>query len=192
SPSTNILGRRPAGYIPTLVDFGVYVQRRDAFLRSLRGRAALFYGGIVGRLARLVIPDFEDVACLEPSEEILIAGTCISSGNGEGALWQESLTQDEINLICGVYMIETGTQAEGGQQLKYISWWPTPTAFWSSGLNTGWWNANCERWFVKRLQDIEKNLAKLHTYSEWKNKLRLSKAARKVGQNNDGLSAKYL
>ncbi|KAF8196626.1 hypothetical protein K438DRAFT_1492840, partial [Mycena galopus ATCC 62051] len=76
----------------------------------------------------------------------------------------EALTQDEINLICGVYSIETGTH-----QLKYISWWPTPTAFWSSGLNTGWWNTNCEQWFVKRLKEIERRSAKLHTYSEWKN-----------------------
>ncbi|KAJ7893485.1 hypothetical protein B0H13DRAFT_1565735, partial [Mycena leptocephala] len=75
---------------------------------------------------------------------------------------------DEINLICGVYIIETGTKAEDGQQLKFISWWPTPPAFWSSGLNTGWWNVNCERWFVKRLKEIEKNSAKLYTYAEWK------------------------
>ncbi|KAJ7876639.1 hypothetical protein B0H13DRAFT_1632076 [Mycena leptocephala] len=107
-PSTNTLGRRPAGYTPTLVDFGVYVQRRDAFLRSSRDRAALFHGGVVGRLARSVIPDFEDITCLDPSEDILKAGARVSSGNGERALWHEVLTQDEINLVCGVYTIETG------------------------------------------------------------------------------------
>ncbi|KAJ6532084.1 hypothetical protein B0H19DRAFT_876809, partial [Mycena capillaripes] len=79
-------------------------------------------------------------------------------------LLYEALTEDEIDLICGVYTVET----KDGQQVKYISWWPKPTAFWSSGLNTGWWNANCERWFVKRLKEIEKMSVKLHTYSEWK------------------------
>ncbi|KAJ7811506.1 hypothetical protein B0H13DRAFT_1666774 [Mycena leptocephala] len=108
-PSINTLGRRPASYKPTLVDFGVYVQRRDAFLRSPRGRAALFYGGIVGRLARLAIPDFQDIACLDPSEDILKAGACVLNGNGEEALWHEALTPAEINLICGVYSVETGT-----------------------------------------------------------------------------------
>ncbi|KAF7372585.1 hypothetical protein MVEN_00121300 [Mycena venus] len=108
-PSINTLGRRPADYKPTLVDFGVYVQRRDAFLRSPRGRTALFYGGIVGRLARLAIPDFEDIACLDPSEDILKAGARVFNGNEEEALWHEALTPDEINLICGVYSIETGT-----------------------------------------------------------------------------------
>ncbi|KAJ6529249.1 hypothetical protein B0H19DRAFT_866381, partial [Mycena capillaripes] len=55
----------------------------------------------------------------------------------------EILTEEEIDIICGVYVVETAD----GQQLKYISWWPTPLAFGSSGLSTGWWNANCERWF---------------------------------------------
>ncbi|KAF8200486.1 hypothetical protein K438DRAFT_1582735, partial [Mycena galopus ATCC 62051] len=180
------LGRRPAGYPPTLVDFGVYVQCRDTFLRSSRGRSALFYRGIVGRLARLVLSDFEDIACLSPSEDILDTGVRVSSG--EGALWHEVLTENEIDLICGVYTVETGT----GQQLKYISWWPRPSAFWSSGLNTGWWNANCERWFVKRLKEMKSTQVKLHTYSEWKSKLRFSTAARKVNAKNDELAAQYL
>jgi hypothetical protein len=92
------------------------------------------------------------------------------------------------NFIPG----QRSRKAEDGQQLKFISWWPTPTAFWSSGLNTGWWNANCERWFVKRLKEIEKKSAKLHTYAEWKNKIRFSNAARKVSLKNDEVSAQYL
>ncbi|KAJ7892502.1 hypothetical protein B0H14DRAFT_2335317 [Mycena olivaceomarginata] len=108
-PSINTLGRRPAGYKPTFVDFEVYVQRQDAFLRSPRGRAALFYGGIVGRLARSAIPDFADIACLDPSEDILKTGARVLSRNREEALWHEALTPDEINLICGVYSVETGT-----------------------------------------------------------------------------------
>ncbi|KAJ7304752.1 hypothetical protein DFH08DRAFT_1055374 [Mycena albidolilacea] len=108
-PSINTLGCRPASYKPTLVDFGVYVQRRDTFIRPPHGRAALFYGGIVGRLVRLAIPDFQDIACLDPSEDILKAGTCVLNGNGEEALWHEAQTPAEINLICGVYSVETGT-----------------------------------------------------------------------------------
>jgi hypothetical protein len=108
-PSINTLGRRPAGYKPTFVDVGVYVQRWDTFLRLPRSRAALFYGGIVGQLARLAIPDFEDIACLDPSEDILKTGAHMLSRNGEEALWHEALMPDEINLICGVYSVETGT-----------------------------------------------------------------------------------
>ncbi|KAJ7238892.1 hypothetical protein C8J57DRAFT_946877, partial [Mycena rebaudengoi] len=168
---------RPAGYTPTLIDLGAYVQHRNAFLHSSRGRAALFYGGIVGRLARLVLSEFTDLACLEPAEDILKAGACVSRGTGEEALWHAALTNEEIDLICGVY---TSSATDDGQQLKYISWWPRPTAFWSSGLNTGWWSSNCERWFVKRTQEMEKMQVKLFTYAEWKSKLRFSTAARKV------------
>ncbi|KAJ7176581.1 hypothetical protein C8R46DRAFT_889507 [Mycena filopes] len=107
SPSQPTLGRRPAGYEPTLVDYGVYVQRRNAFLRSPRGHAALFYGGIVGRLARFVLSDFTDAACLTPSDDVIKTGASMSTGHG--ALWREALTEDEVGIICGVYTVETGT-----------------------------------------------------------------------------------
>ncbi|KAJ7732816.1 hypothetical protein B0H14DRAFT_2639770 [Mycena olivaceomarginata] len=178
----------PASHRLSLI-LGVYVQRRDAFLHSPRGRAALFYGGIVGRLACLVIPNFEDLACVDPSEDILMTGARVVSRNGEDALWHETLTLEEINLICGG---QRSSKAEDGQQLKFISWWPPPTAFYLSGLNTGWWNANCERWFVKRLKEIQSSSAKLHTYAEWKNKIRFSTPARKVSLKNNELCAQYL
>ncbi|KAJ7739326.1 hypothetical protein B0H16DRAFT_1465284 [Mycena metata] len=189
------LGCRTSDYRPTLVDFAAYVQRRDAFVRSSRGRTALFYGGIVGRIACLVLSDFEDVACLEPSEDVLQTGARVSRRNGEGELHFETLTKEEINLICGVYTIETGQKSsatEEGQQLKFISWWPTPPAFYLSGLNTGWWNANCERWFVKRLKDIHNGQATLMTYTQWKNKIRFNKTARKVTEKLDKVAAQYL
>ncbi|KAF8209005.1 hypothetical protein K438DRAFT_1489650, partial [Mycena galopus ATCC 62051] len=74
----------------------------------------------------------------------------------------EALMEEEIDIICGVYIVET----EGSHQLKYISWWPTPTAFWSSGLSTGWWNANCEWWFIKRLKEMSNSQAKLQKHDQ--------------------------
>jgi hypothetical protein len=87
---------------------------------------------------------------------------------------------------------QRSSKAEDRQQLKFISWWPTPTSFWLSGLNTGWWNTNYEQWFVKRLKEIERKSAKLHTYVEWKNKIRFNNTARKVSSKNDEISAQYL
>ncbi|KAJ7468540.1 hypothetical protein FB451DRAFT_1400916 [Mycena latifolia] len=46
------LGYRPEGYTPNRHDYLSYVNLRDTFLQSPRGRAALSCGGIVGRLAR--------------------------------------------------------------------------------------------------------------------------------------------
>jgi hypothetical protein len=56
----------------------------------------------------LVIPDFEDVACLDAPADVLEAGIHVASRNRERALWREALTANEINLICGVYTVETG------------------------------------------------------------------------------------
>ncbi|KAJ7615013.1 hypothetical protein FB45DRAFT_758155 [Roridomyces roridus] len=187
-PPTYNLGRRPKGYIPTSVDLGVYVQRRNAFLRTPRGHAALFHGGIIGRLARLVLIDAEDLALLEPSDDVLRSGTCVCRLNGGSSLWHQSLSPDEIKLICGFYAVETGKSSP----LKYISWWPTPMAFESSGLSTGWWNANCERWFVKRLKEMAQGTAKLWTFSEWKRKIKFSVTARKVASKNEEIAAEYL
>ncbi|KAK6966508.1 hypothetical protein R3P38DRAFT_3337916 [Favolaschia claudopus] len=117
-PIQPTLGRRHAGYTPTLVDYGVYVERRNSFLRSRR------------RLARLVLSDFEDLACYDPYEDVLKSGVRVEAArDGDTILWHETLTQDEVDIICGVYIVETGQKSsatEGGQQLKYISWWPTP------------------------------------------------------------------
>ncbi|KAJ6448379.1 hypothetical protein C8R47DRAFT_399406 [Mycena vitilis] len=58
SAAYNGLGLRPLDFKPTRADYEDYVERRNAFLRSPRGRAARFAGGIVGRLAREV--DIDD------------------------------------------------------------------------------------------------------------------------------------
>ncbi|KAJ7911548.1 hypothetical protein B0H13DRAFT_2328205 [Mycena leptocephala] len=46
------LGYRPLNYKPDMRDYRSYVAVRSRFLLSARGRAALLYGGIIGRLAR--------------------------------------------------------------------------------------------------------------------------------------------
>ncbi|KAJ7608696.1 hypothetical protein FB45DRAFT_762911, partial [Roridomyces roridus] len=188
------LGRRAEGYKATRVDYGAYVQRRDDFLRSPRGHAALFHGGIIGRIARLVLDDTEDLACLEPSDTVLSTGVCLHDYEGKPpprfSVWHESLTPTEVSLVCGLYTVETGV----GQQVKYVSWWPTPTAFGSSGMNTGWWNRNCERWFMARLEEIEASSGEteLWTYAQWKSKIRFNSDSPKIAANLDKVAAEYI
>ncbi|KAJ7604971.1 hypothetical protein FB45DRAFT_767826 [Roridomyces roridus] len=106
-PRTPGLGRRSEAYKGTIVDFWVYVKQRNDFLHSPRGHVALFYGGIIGRVARLVLEDPEDLACLAPSDELLRTGARFYDDEAL-ALWRPVLTLDEVNLICGVYEVETG------------------------------------------------------------------------------------
>ena len=100
------LGVRPAGYKPTELDYLAYRTRHDDFLASRRGRAARFAGGIIGRLARDIVLD--DIACLGPSDEVFESGVRLWDGQRQTVSWDDDLTLEEIDLICGVYHVETG------------------------------------------------------------------------------------
>ncbi|KAF8147047.1 hypothetical protein K438DRAFT_1501848, partial [Mycena galopus ATCC 62051] len=68
--------------------------------------------------------------------------------------WHESLTEHEIDLICGVYYVATGTDA-GAAQTKLLSWWPKPHSWKAGNLDPGWWSPACEAWFQQRLRRLE-------------------------------------
>ncbi|KIJ28729.1 hypothetical protein M422DRAFT_140290, partial [Sphaerobolus stellatus SS14] len=77
---------------------------------------------------------------------------------------EESLKQDEIDLICGIYKLDIGD----GNRNRELSWWPRPNAWKKSGLDVGYWSTGCERWYQERLVRISKNEATLKTSNEWK------------------------
>ncbi|KAF8144160.1 hypothetical protein K438DRAFT_1433690, partial [Mycena galopus ATCC 62051] len=75
------------------------------------------------------------------------------------------LAQSEIELLCGVYHIATGLS----EQTRQISWWPTPSAWLSGGLDPGWWSPACEDWFLKKRGQYESGKsARLSTNVQWK------------------------
>ncbi|KAF8215124.1 hypothetical protein K438DRAFT_1561811 [Mycena galopus ATCC 62051] len=176
------LGFRPMGFNPTLLDFDAYQTVRREFLLSPRGRAALFAGGIIGRLARGDVP--EPLAYQGPSSEVFT-----TDGRSSMAYWDGELTEDEIDLICGVYEIATGKK-DVPQSTK-VSWWPKPTAFNTSGLNIGWWSPDCERWFQHRLTVI-KNGAPPRKQADWKHIIKFSPKSREVAYANERIAAEFL
>ena len=104
------LGPRRAGYNPDLLDYESYVLTRDTYLRQPHCRAALLAGGIVWRLA------FEALGISPvldgPTAHTLKYGMRISASDASGqahTLYDDSLMEDETNLICEVYKIYTGT-----------------------------------------------------------------------------------
>ncbi|KAJ7120281.1 hypothetical protein C8R44DRAFT_623744 [Mycena epipterygia] len=183
------LGYRRPGYKPTPVDHGVYEMLLRRFLESPRGRAALFAGGIVGRLARLIVD--EELASLGPSHEVFAAGVRLWDGQSSTAYWDDALTDEDIDLICGVYEIATGAKTDD-PQMQRCSWWPRPNVFSLSGLNTGWWSPECERWFLQRQATIKSGTVKLHTQTEWKSVIRYYKKAREVSMANERVAAQFL
>jgi len=71
---------------------------------SAHGRAALMTGGLIAHLARDVV-SYEDVyyGSSDPN------GICLTDEKHPGfGLWDDCLTEDEQNLICGIYRVDTG------------------------------------------------------------------------------------
>ncbi|KAJ3897837.1 hypothetical protein F5879DRAFT_1072835 [Lentinula edodes] len=98
-----MLGLHPALFKPTLQDYCAYEILRDDFLRSARGRAALLAGGIISRLAREVV-DVNDV-CDGPTGHALQEGEyslCVWEAGQNRAFWDDQLTNEEMDLICGL------------------------------------------------------------------------------------------
>jgi hypothetical protein len=105
----------------------------------------LLKGGIVWRLSWDAVG--VEVALGGPSPEVFQTGHWFLS---EGAyLWDDELSDDELNLICGVYKVFTGKQYQmyqwpvpkygymlgSGKQDSHESWWPKPNAWEKCSLN---------------------------------------------------------
>lgn len=98
------LGRREKDYQPDEIDYRLYVQLRNSFLQSPRGRAALLAGGIIARIAQDVVP-YEKVYD-GPLEDVYTSGIYLSAG--QTGYYDDVLSDEEISLICGTYDVKTG------------------------------------------------------------------------------------
>lgn len=93
------------GMVFGAVEYRLYEDRRDSFLRGPRSRAALLAGGIVWRLALEVLG--KEPAIGGPSDDALINGTRTAI-TGIGEMYDDQLTPEEEAFICGVYRITIG------------------------------------------------------------------------------------
>ncbi|KAK7034817.1 hypothetical protein R3P38DRAFT_2432981, partial [Favolaschia claudopus] len=146
----------PEEYVPDRHDWRRYIILLEKFLLSPRGRLALQAGGVVARLARLVIQDSrleltaEDVD-VETAEEHV--------KNGETSIFCIVLTGAEEDLILGVPLNHIDPS---GHQEKRVSWWPTGgphSSTLSSTLAGG--RRDCENWFQEILGQFRKGKAEL-------------------------------
>ena len=142
-----MLGYRIDKRPPTHYDYEDYEQRlRDFFRDNHRARVAIMSGGI---LWRLVVEAIGFTAALDyvlegPSQDRFqfVYETKDASGNGLGPItewWDDTLTEEEEDLICGVYRVYSSTckfsLLSSTSVLQYIfpaakkstshsSWWP--------------------------------------------------------------------
>ncbi|KZP12190.1 hypothetical protein FIBSPDRAFT_799195 [Athelia psychrophila] len=153
------------GYSVTSADYVKYRRELQDWLKKCRARAALLKGGIVWKLC-IEFLDTE-LALLGPQD---IDTGCYTQFDGESTgSWDETLTEDDLDLICGVYKVSTGR----GVQTTDVSWFPKHSTWEVGCLNMGYWSPTCETWFLQRIDIIRKGQAKLKTAAQWKGHIRV-------------------
>ena len=148
------LGYRSVGYVPDMADYAVYRASLANFLHQPHARAALLKGGIIWRIAREFLD--HDVVLMGPSQSTLYGMRAIFNCEGTN-FCDDQLTEDELDLICGVYKVYTGS----GTQCADCSWWPKQSVWELCGLNVGYWSSDCEIWFQSHLATIRQGTAQL-------------------------------
>jgi len=108
-PPLAVLGWRPLNYRPTVSEYNFYEHLRKAFFRDHgRARAAFLKGGIIWRLAVEGSGGIVSEHVLEgPSEEALVCGTCLGSVTEGDSLWDDELSEADMDIICGIYKYAT-------------------------------------------------------------------------------------
>lgn len=86
-------------------DYEAYIVERAKLLSSPRGRAALLQGGIVGRIAK---EHLGENVVLEISSTVANCGLGLRIRNTMGTLWDDQLSETEIDVICGLHHCYTG------------------------------------------------------------------------------------
>ncbi|PSS10991.1 hypothetical protein PHLCEN_2v3364, partial [Hermanssonia centrifuga] len=166
-PQLNIqLGHHPYDYQPTPGDYTNYEGQRDTLLgRERVCRAALMKGGIVWRLAMEMF-GVESVLFGPKDVEAALYRAVLHDG---GSYVDDDLTQDELDVVCGVYKVTTKNNLNAHSA---SSWWPKSSTWLDSGFDFGYWTPQNELWFCRRRREIRAGQAKLKTTKEWKAQLK--------------------
>ncbi|KAE9397085.1 hypothetical protein BT96DRAFT_823723, partial [Gymnopus androsaceus JB14] len=110
------------GYQFSMNDYHLYCAALQDLLRSPQQCVAMLQGGIVAHLAE----DFLTVKDVGhgPSDDVLQFGYCQKSSEDPSlGYWDDELTSKELDLISGVYRVDSDIGLSG-PQTSDISWWP--------------------------------------------------------------------
>ena len=111
-----VLGWQPVKHKPTLSEYNFYKKLCSSFFDHPRSGAAQLKGGITLCLALEGGGEQLDSHVLEgPSDEVLmlVLGTCISGlHNTPKSLWDDDLSEADMNLLCGIYKVYTGKSGQ--------------------------------------------------------------------------------
>ena len=176
---------RNAKYSFDSFDYHAYEAQQEIFFGHPYACAALLAGGITWRLTlKNITPK-----CIisGPSPAAHHFGKCLVTESG-GTLIDDKLTDNEFDLICGVYKVYTGN----GQQTSDSSWWPKQSTWMKSSFWPGYWTQICEHWYQKRLDAILKGDTKPLTASKWASSLCQSHDMQRLWDGIALVSRKFL
>ncbi|KAK7023442.1 hypothetical protein VNI00_016748 [Paramarasmius palmivorus] len=171
------------------LDYITYVHHRNRFLHTPRGQAALRLGGIVGRIARSVI-SWDGAGPAESAPELRGYGECVMTESGQ--YWDDQLTEEELDLVCGAYDVQAEKKRDGTSTVSKKSWWPKPSSWKNSGFNVGYWSSSAETWFQTRLKQIENDSATLYSARGWKDSIKYVRRSTEIAAKNDRLADQFL
>ncbi|KAK0187387.1 hypothetical protein F5146DRAFT_1064727 [Armillaria mellea] len=190
-PERIIIPHRLKGFQLKMKDFVNYVERRrQLFKNSEVVRAALKHGGLIWRLA--MEEASEECIISGHSPRVAEIGACLRTTEGE-ALWDEMLTEDQIDIICGVYKVkrEDGPHPSG-ELAEHVSWFPKDTSWRGCGLDVGFWSPDAESWYQRRLARYLGGDFKCENQTEWRKSLKLWRDAPKVAEGLEKVAQGFL
>ncbi|KAK0460480.1 uncharacterized protein EV420DRAFT_1249687, partial [Desarmillaria tabescens] len=87
--------------------------------------------------------------------------------------WDEILTDDQIDIICGVYKVEWEDKGQSQtdhrvQLTEDVSWFPKPMAWKGCGLDVGFWSVDAESWYQHRVTRYLGGDFKCENQTQWR------------------------
>jgi hypothetical protein len=98
------LGWRPENYKPSAIDYQAYRAARHAFFTLPHACAAILEGSIVWCLAGDDIGI--NLVFIGPTTDVFEDGQVLHTSSGD--LWDDHLSEQELQLISGVFKVSTG------------------------------------------------------------------------------------
>ncbi|KAK7433537.1 hypothetical protein VKT23_019846 [Stygiomarasmius scandens] len=154
------LGVRVLNHQFDAAEYAAYESAKNDVLLSSNGRLALMQGGILWRLAKDIIPS--RTVTSGPRSSVKHTGKSFGSLQ-DHELCEEVLTENEVNVIVGLYKVDTETK----NQVSDMSWWPKPVSWAKGNRNFGFWSADDEKFYQERLTEIRNGTARPKTASQW-------------------------
>lgn len=180
------LGSRPHRFSPTREDLIAYESARDDILRSGYGRSIRLLGGIVGRLAAEVVPDYE---ILDGPNLVDVE---VVGRHGNTDFVDDAVGDEQLDIVSGVYLVKS-TSISHNQQESHLSWFPKRGTWLASGLAGDQWLPLAEEWYQRRLSAFNEGTFKLETGTGWKSSIKRSRPSTEgICVGSERLAAEFI